>query len=63
MTHGNPPRTGGAAAFLGRADLIFAIPLRLAHPAQAPCAVARCGHGSLTVAAQKKGGKSECYYK
>src|ERR1039458_1095295 len=32
MTHGNPPRTGGAAAFLGRADLILAITLRLAHP-------------------------------
>ena len=32
ITHGNPPRTGGVAAFLGRADLILAIPLRLAHP-------------------------------
>ena len=35
MTHGSPPRTGGAAAFLGRADLILAITLRLAHPAPA----------------------------
>ena len=31
ITHGSPPRTGGVPAFLGRADLSFAIPLRLAH--------------------------------
>lgn len=35
ITQGNPPRTGGAAAFLGRADLILAITLRLAHPQEA----------------------------
>ncbi len=32
MTHGNPPRTDGVAAFLGRGGLILAITLRLAHP-------------------------------
>ena len=33
ITHGNPPRMGGASVFFfGRADLSFAIPLRLAHP-------------------------------
>ena len=31
ITHGSPPRTGGVPAFLGRADLSFAITLRLAH--------------------------------
>jgi hypothetical protein len=33
ITHGKPPRTADAAGFLGRADLILAITLRLAHPA------------------------------